>query len=117
MREIYAKVLTRLLTTFQEEELLSSEWVLVNQDGEKAQERLMANVVEKEETVKVWPPWPWPPWDGDNGDNGKKHMTDPAKLAEEIVAFERKLANATLDLSVALLIHFKPLLTRLLVTS
>jgi endothelin-converting enzyme len=52
-----------------------------------------------------WPPWPWPPWNGDDDDDGdkdkkKKKPVDHAKLAKAVVAFERQIANASLDLDV-----------------
>lgn len=61
-----------------------------------------------EERLRVWPPWPWPPWgpeNPDDPDNGGDHKpincTEEAKkLAKEIIVFEKKLANASLDLYV-----------------
>ncbi len=59
-----------------------------------------------QERLKIWPPWPWPPWgpedpgDGDDdGDNKPINRTKEAgKLAQEIIIFEKKLANVSLDL-------------------
>ena len=59
-----------------------------------------------EERLRVWPPWPWPPWDpqdpdepGDGGDHKPINRTKEApKLAKQIVEFEKKVANASLDL-------------------
>ena len=57
----------------------------------------------------VWPPWPWPPWGDDNDDDDDKDKGKPKvnktleahKLAKAVVEFEAKLANASLDLCVA----------------
>lgn len=52
----------------------------------------------------VWPPWPWPPWGGDDhdddgGDDKPGNWTQKArKLARGAVKFERRLAEASLDL-------------------
>lgn len=58
-----------------------------------------------EERLRVWPPWPWPPWgpeDPDNPDDPDRtpiNRTEEAKkLAKGIIAFEKKIANASLDL-------------------
>ena len=67
-----------------------------------------SNVAVYEERLRVWPPWPWPPWgpeDPDDPDDGGDHKpinrTEEAKkLAKAIIKFERKLANASLDLYV-----------------
>ena len=60
-----------------------------------------------EERLRVWPPWPWPPWgpeDPDNPDDPDRtpiNRTEEAKkLAKGIIAFEKKIANASLDLDV-----------------
>lgn len=70
-----------------------------------------------EERLRVWPPWPWPPWDpedpedphepGHPGD-GEPHKPvnrtkEAQKLAKQIVDFEKKIANASLDLWVSYL--------------
>jgi endothelin-converting enzyme len=60
-------------------------------------------LVSNEDSV-TWPPWPWPPWDGDDDDEddgGGKHVNKTLRaheLAKKIVKFERKLAQASLDL-------------------
>lgn len=51
--------------------------------------------------VSIWPPWPWPPWGDDDDKDKPKNKTEKAKqLAEDVVAFESKIANASLDLYV-----------------
>lgn len=65
-----------------------------------------AGLTVHEERLSVWPPWPWPPWDpedpdepGDGGDHKPINRTKEApKLAKQIVEFEKKIANASLDL-------------------
>lgn len=57
------------------------------------------------EDANVWPPWPWPPWGGDDDDNDgddepRNRTLEIQKLAREVVKFERKLAQASLDLYV-----------------
>ncbi|VDC06015.1 unnamed protein product [Peniophora sp. CBMAI 1063] len=99
MRDLYEDVLKDLLEALEEkeEDVVDDEWVLVKRDEKK---QAVLDIEETEETVKSWPPWPWPPWDGDD-DGDKPHKPSPptpAKLAANVVAFERKLANATLDL-------------------
>ncbi|KAL5532721.1 hypothetical protein ACEPAF_4495 [Sanghuangporus sanghuang] len=67
-------------------------------------------VVEKEKTMKFWPPWPWPPWDGDDDDDdddddGGEHLSKSERakaLAKKVVDFEKRIANASLDLEVLL---------------
>ena len=68
-------------------------------------EQEMTNVpaFDEDAQAKFWPPVPWPPWGGDDDDNdGGGKPDDGAKkareLAEKVVAFERKLAQASLDL-------------------
>jgi endothelin-converting enzyme len=59
-------------------------------------------LVINEDRENTWPPFPWPPWgdDDDGDDDGPKDRPKNAtKLAEEVVKFERKLAQASLDLS------------------
>ena len=54
--------------------------------------------------MKFWPPWPWPPWGGDDGgddDKGGKRLnkSERAKArAKKVVEFEKRIANASLDL-------------------
>lgn len=58
-------------------------------------------VLVSNEDSNTWPPWPWPPWDGDNDDGSDKPVNKTLKahnLAKKIVKFERKLAQASLDL-------------------
>ena len=66
----------------------------------------------------TWPPWPWPPWDGDDDDDdddedgGGKRVNKTLRaheLAKKIVKFERKLAQASLDLYAFYLLISKPL--------
>ncbi len=86
MREVYASVLERLLITHYEAEKEQHPQVLVN----------------NQDSVNTWPPWPWPPWgddDGGDGDGPKDRPKNATKLAKEVVKFERKLAQASLDLS------------------
>lgn len=82
MREVYASVLERLL--------------IVHYEAEKS--RALVNNGDSENT---WPPWPWPPWGDDDGDGDspKDRPRNATTLAEEVVKFERKLAQASLDLS------------------
>lgn len=65
----------------------------------------VAGLAVHEERLKVWPPWPWPPWgpedpdDPGDGDDTPTNRTEEAKkLAQGIIVFEKKLANASLDL-------------------
>lgn len=58
-----------------------------------------------DEDANVWPPWPWPPWGGDDddddeGDKPHNRTLEIQQLAREVVKFERKLAQASLDLYV-----------------
>ena len=64
-------------------------------------------VLVSNENSDTWPPWPWPPWDGDDDgdededDGGGKRVNKTLRaheLAKKIVKFERKLAQASLDL-------------------
>jgi endothelin-converting enzyme len=86
MREVYASVLERLLITHYEAEKGNpSRALVINEDPEN-----------------TWPPIPWPPWgdDDDGHDDGPKDRPKNATtLAEEVVKFERRLAQASLDLS------------------
>jgi len=67
----------------------------------EAEQQLVLN----NDDSQTWPPWPWPPWggdepDGDGGDKpGKGDKTErAAKLAKQVLDFETKIANASLDL-------------------
>ncbi len=87
MREVYASVLERLLTTHYDAE---------NGNPSRA-------LVINEDPTNTWPPFPWPPWgdddDDDHDDDPKDRPKNATILAEEVVKFERKLAQASLDLS------------------
>ncbi|KAJ7197174.1 Metalloprotease [Mycena pura] len=50
------------------------------------------------DNTKIWPSWPWPPWGDEPDDKKKPNRTEIAhKLAKQVIDFETKLANATLD--------------------
>lgn len=87
MRKVYASVLERLLTIHYEAEKGNpSRALVINEDPEN-----------------TWPPIPWPPWgDDDDGhdDDPKDRPKNATILAEEVVKFERKLAQASLDLDI-----------------
>jgi endothelin-converting enzyme len=56
--------------------------------------------VEQDED-NSWPPWPWPPWGGDgDGDDTPDEPVDFKKLAKAVVALEKKIADASLDLDI-----------------
>ncbi|KAF9001901.1 hypothetical protein BDQ17DRAFT_1357686 [Cyathus striatus] len=63
-------------------------------------------IVVNDDKHSVWPTWPWPPWgddkdgDGDDDKNPTNRTKVIYKLAKDIVAFERELANASLDLDI-----------------
>ena len=65
-------------------------------------------VLVSNEDSNTWPPWPWPPWDDDDDgdeedDGGDKPINKTLRahdLAKKVVKFERKLAQASLDLCV-----------------
>ena len=68
-------------------------------------QRLLKDFVQQDSSENVWPPWPWPPWDGDDGDDKTPKpkpgpgRPDPADVqAKKVVAFEKKLAAASLDM-------------------
>ena len=87
MREVYASVLERLLSIQYEAKKGNPSRALVND----------------EDSPSTWPPWPWPPWGDDDGGDGdgdgpKDRPRNATTLAEEVVKFERKLAQASLDL-------------------
>ncbi|KAJ7470279.1 hypothetical protein FB451DRAFT_1176346 [Mycena latifolia] len=81
--EIYQNVVERLLFTLSEEE-------------EKLQKLPTPTLVEN---PAAWPSWPWPPWDQDGDDDEKKpNRTEAAhKMAKQVIKFETRLANASLD--------------------
>lgn len=94
MREIYANVIERLL--------------IVHYQGEDKEHEYQL-FVNTEDSVSSWPPIPWPPRGGDgeddDDDDGPKHGPKNAtELAEGVVKFERKLAGASLDLLISLLL-------------
>ncbi|TFY65494.1 hypothetical protein EVG20_g5570 [Dentipellis fragilis] len=88
-RKVYKDVIRRLLT-------------VAYADEEESQKKLANNLVQNEEAAKVWPPWPWPPWGGDDDDDKspKNHTEQIKKLAKKVVKFERRIAQASLDLDV-----------------
>lgn len=80
---------------------------LLSQDIELRSDGLTVN----EERLRAWPPWPFPPWDPEDPDDpdhpgdGPHRPHKPVnrtkeaqKLAVKVVDFEKKLANASLDL-------------------
>ncbi|KAI0647206.1 Metalloprotease [Trametes meyenii] len=87
--ELYENVLERLLLSLDDEE-------------ETLQPKQFSKLVVHEERLRVWPPWPWPPWgDDDDGKDDPVNRTERAhKLANNIIEFEKKIANASLDLDV-----------------
>lgn len=91
MREVYASVIERLL--------------IVHYQGEDKEHKYQF-FVKNEDSVSSWPPFPWPGGgDDDDNDDGPKHgPRNATELAEEVVEFERKLARASLDLLVGLLL-------------
>jgi endothelin-converting enzyme len=91
MREVYRKVMERLILSLSEDESTPDK------------KHDPSAIVNNAERTGLWPPWPWPPWDGDDGDkdDGKKkpNKTEKArKLSEDVLKFETRLANASLDL-------------------
>ncbi|TDL24747.1 endothelin-converting enzyme 1 [Rickenella mellea] len=81
--------------------------ILIALSDETEQKSQVLNMqTQTTETANVWPPWPWPPWgdDDDDDDDGKKgekkkNSTERARdLARDVVEFEHKLAEASLDL-------------------
>jgi endothelin-converting enzyme len=80
-----------------------------NDTQRKGSVRRDSPVLVSNEDSNTWPPWPWPPWEGDDDgdededDGGGKPVNRTLgahKLAKKIVKFERKLAQASLDLCV-----------------
>ncbi|KAJ7702313.1 Metalloprotease [Mycena rosella] len=84
--DIYQDVVERLLFTLSEEE-------------EKLQRLPTPTLVDN---THLWPSWPWPPWDGDGGEEEEKpNRTEAAhKMAKQVVKFETRLAQASLDADV-----------------
>ena len=100
--DLYRNTLERLLITLAEKE-----------EALVAEEQLMdpSALTVHEERLRVWPPWPWPPWEGDDDDDDDGgddddhrkpgNRTERArKLAKNIINFEKKIANISLDLYV-----------------
>ncbi len=86
--ELYTTALTRILIT------------LDDAGADIVKNSVPATKGENAAAVTFWPPWPWPPW-GDDDDDEKPHLNKSEKaheLAKEVVYFERRLANASLDL-------------------
>jgi endothelin-converting enzyme len=80
--DVYQDVVERLLYTLSEEE-------------EKLQRQPTPTLVDN---TNVWPSWPWPPWDSPDDDEDKPNRTETAhKLAKQVIKFETRLANASLD--------------------
>ena len=93
--ELYQSVLERLLLTLADDGDLASV--------STSEQSIGSSVYQ--ERLRVWPPRPWPPWDPEDPDDPDDsphkpiNRTEEAKrLAKGIVAFERKIANASLDL-------------------
>ena len=93
--ELYQNVLERLLIAFADDESLQLT----------ATYKEHADLTVHQERLRIWPPRPWPPWgpedpdDPDDGDHKPINRTEEAKkLAKGVVMFERKIANASLDL-------------------
>ncbi|KAJ7261339.1 hypothetical protein B0H12DRAFT_1106346 [Mycena haematopus] len=84
--QVYQDVVERLLFTLSEEE-------------EKLQQQPTPALTEN---PQAWPSWPWPPWDSpDDEEDEKPNRTETAhKLAKQVVKFETRLANVTLDADV-----------------
>ena len=66
-----------------------------------------SRILVSNEDSDRWPPSPWPPWEGDGdgdededdgGDERVNRTLRAHELAKKIVKFERKLAQASLDL-------------------
>lgn len=73
---------------------------MVHYEAEGQSLQSSQTLVNNEDSMNSWPPWPWPPWgDEDDGDGGGDRPKNATQLAEEVVKFERKLAQASLDLS------------------
>ncbi|EKM55471.1 uncharacterized protein PHACADRAFT_256119 [Phanerochaete carnosa HHB-10118-sp] len=93
--ELYRNVLERLLVALADEEDDVS--------------RLQTNpaLAVHEERLRVWPPRPWPPWDPEDPDKpGKDKPTnrtkEAPKLAKQIIALEKRIVDASLDLDILL---------------
>lgn len=68
----------------------------------EVQPSLLKTQDPEDDQDQSWPPWPFPPWDGDDGDKDDKKPKpiNYTKLAKSIVKFEKKIANASLDLDI-----------------
>jgi endothelin-converting enzyme len=90
IREIYQNVLARLILSVAEAE-----------EKSLLQKQEMSTISFTAQSENTWPPWPWPPWggDGDDGEDQPENQTLKAyQLAEKVLQFETKLADASLDL-------------------
>ncbi|KAF9532319.1 hypothetical protein CPB83DRAFT_847643 [Crepidotus variabilis] len=88
--KVYKDVVERLLVA------------LADENEELQRRRTISPGFVSNEDANVWPPWPWPPWGGDD-DPPKKDPSDNKtmgahKLAKQVVQFEARLAEASLDL-------------------
>jgi endothelin-converting enzyme len=107
MRKLYTDVLERLLTAIYEEqepdspesmghstEILDEAFEQVPYENylKESPEQILSG--NKDESS--WPPWPWPPWGP--GEDPKTPSERAENHAKKIVALERSLAQATLDL-------------------
>lgn len=97
MVEVYRTVLVRLLISLVDEE---KEFSAMTSNP--------SVLAVHEDRLRGWPPQPfppWPSWPDEPGDEPKEpvNRTQEAKrLAEGIIVFEKKLANASFDLWVSL---------------
>ncbi|KAF8894469.1 hypothetical protein BD779DRAFT_1467099 [Infundibulicybe gibba] len=100
--KIYQDVVERLLSILSEDQ---NDPDVISPDINQSEGVQLPLASDKD--APVWPPWPWPPWDGDgNDDGGEKKPPGRSrgahKLAKEVLKFERKLADASLDLDILL---------------
>ncbi|KAI0093561.1 Metalloprotease [Irpex rosettiformis] len=95
--EVYTSTLERLLIAIadEDEKLQSREF-----------EPFEHTLTVHEDRLRVWPPWPWPPWDPEDPNDpdhpGSPHKPinrtkEAHKLAVNIIEFEKKIANVSLD--------------------
>lgn len=92
--DLYRSVLERLLLTLDNEDDKLHDILSVSAEVEGT-----SGLVVHEERLRVWPPWPWPPW-GDDDDKPENRTERAHKLAKAIITFEKKIAEASLDLDV-----------------
>ena len=75
------------------------EEILYALDEEHEEAATLKTQSNLEEDEFSWPPWPWPPWGDDDDGNSPENRTERAqRLAKEVIKFERRIANASLDL-------------------